>query len=391
VGKLTNRRCQTAGPGKHADGNNLYLYVTAGSRSWVYRYRMDARSREMGLGGYPAVTLAQAREAGADAKRLQRQGIDPLKARKAEEPIPAFSREAARQIRAHRKGWVRRWARQQVSLLRRYAGPIKDMPVDEIETADALRVLKPVWTEIPHTADVLRLRCEAVLDAATALGHREGPNPFRWRGGLAHLLPAKRKIHRVEHFAAVEYQDVPALLSKLPDTIAAKALRFTALTAARSGEGRFATWDEVNGETWTLPPDRTKQGRKHEVPLSAQALAILESPPRFEGEKYIFPGIKRGKPIGQVAMLRALQRVEPDATVHGLRASFRTWAEEQTGFPRIVCEMSLGHEVGSDVERSYRRTDLFDRRRELMAAWGAYCAAPAGEKVVPIHRGRQGA
>jgi integrase len=301
-----------------------------------------------------------------------------------------FRECAAAFIAAHQAGWRNevhhgQWVRS----LNVLAAPLRSMAVADITTEHVLATLQPLWTATPETASRVRGRIEAVLDFAEVRGFREGENPARWRGHLDHLLPARAKVRPVVHHAALPYAGLPALMARLGEGVAARALAFTCLTAARSGETRHATWDEIDLElrVWTVPAERMKSGREHRVPLSDPALAILAPLSVLAGARQglVFPGSRAGRPLGHSAMATELSRIGlGDATVHGLRSSFRDWAAETTGFPSEVVEMALAHAVGSKVEAAYRRGDLFVKRRQLMDAWAEFLARRVGENVVAI-------
>jgi integrase len=304
-----------------------------------------------------------------------------------------FAAAARAYIAAHAPSWrSARHGAQWRSTIETYVLPvIGDMPVADVAVGDVLRVLEPVWQRKPETASRIRNRIELVIDWAVARGYRTAENPARWRGRLAMLLPTPRKIHRVTHFAAVAYDALPAVPATIRQQpgVAARALEFLVLTAARAGETIGATWDEIDlkAAVWTIPGSRTKSGREHRVPLSDRALAILEELPRVEGNRYLFIGARRGHALSDQSMRRLLQAVAPDATVHGFRSSFADWASEQTAFARETIEAALSHAVGDSTERAYRRGDVIEKRRRLMAAWADYCGRPpASGDVVPMQR-----
>jgi integrase len=402
----------------YGDGGGLYLQVTgAGARSWIFRYWVAERdpatgavlrdeqthtargtSREMGLGSLNVVSLADAREQAIEYRRLRRDGVDPIDARrKAKEQAAldkakalTFKSAAATYIASHRAGWRNaKHAAQWDATLERYAYPvIGALSVQAIDTSLVMKVLAPIWATKPETAGRVRGRIESVLDWAKVRGFREGDNPARWRGHLSALLPARSKVRKVEHHAALPYAELPSFLVALREQegIAARALEFTILTAARTGETIGATWDETNmrtanrDELWTIPLERMKAGKEHRVPLTGRALEILREvrPARDADARFIFPGGRRGKPLSNMAMTAVLRRMKRgDLTVHGFRSTFRDWAAERTHFPGEVVEMALAHAVGDKVEAAYRRGDLFEKRRHLMDAWAAYCATPA--------------
>jgi integrase len=400
--RLTALRVSKASkPGMHADGGGLYLQVTsAGARSWIYRFSLAGRSREMGLGSLALLSLQEARAKALEARRLRHEGIDPIEARRATRArarletakAVTFTECAGSYIKAHRAGWRNdKHAAQWQSTLATYAEPtFGALPVQAIDTALVLKVVEPIWTTMPETAGRVRGRIEAVLDWATARGYRTGENPARWRGHLDKLLPARSKVRKVVHHAAMPYSELPSFLAELREQagVAARALEFTILTAARTGEIIGATWDEINlaDNVWIVPAERMKAGKEHRVPLCARALAILNemSAGRDPSEQFVFPGGRRGRPLSNMGMAMTLRRMGRDnLTVHGFRSSFRDWAAERTTFPSEVVEMALAHAVGDKVEAAYRRGDLFDKRRRLMSAWAAHCAnsKSAGEVV----------
>ena len=286
---------------------------------------------------------------------------------------------------AREAGW-RRSAGQWQQSLRAYVYPrIGELAVGDIDTAAVMSVLQPIWTKLPETASRVRGRIEAVLSWAKVHGLRDGDNPARWRGHLDQLLPARAKVKRVEHFAALPYDIVGVFVAELRNEqgMSVRALEFAILTAARSGEVLSARWDEIKGNTWTIPAERMKGGREHRVPLSDRALALL---PRKRGE-FVFSGA-HGR-LGPNALTRVIKRMGYNATAHGFRSTFRDWAAETTAYPNHVVEMALAHAIPSGVEASYRRGDLFEKRRELMEAWAEYCSKPdtANGIVVPLRQG----
>jgi integrase len=340
-------------PGMYADGGGLYLQVTDGGASWIYRYMLAGRAREMGLGALALFGLSEARAKALDARRLCHAGVDPIEARHAERQqarldaakAVTFGQCAESYIKSHRAGWrSTKHAAQWEATLVKYAKPvIGALPVQAVDTALVLKVLEPIWTTKPETAGRVRGRIEVVLAWATAREYRQGENPARWRGHLDKLLPARGKVRKVEHHAALPYGELPGFLAALREQegISARALEFTILTAARTGETIFARWSELNflDKTWTVPADRMKAGREHRVPLSARALAILQEMQahRHADDGFVFPGGKPGKPLSNMAFLRLLQRMKRDeVTAHGFRSTFRTWAAECTSYPREV-------------------------------------------------------
>jgi integrase len=274
--------------------------------------------------------------------------------------------------------------------LRDYAAPLRRLPVDKITTDDVLAVLKPLWNDRPETASRLRGRIERVLDAAKAQGLRAGENPARWRGHLDQLLPRRQRLTRGHH-AAMNYADVPAFIANLQSrqAVAARALEFAILTAARSGEVLGARWDEfdLDRAVWTVPANRMKAGREHRVPLSRRALRIVKALHETVAGEFVFPGQRSGKPLSAMALEMVLRRMKVDGvTVHGFRSAFRDWSAECTNFTNEVCEAALAHVIENKAEAAYRRGDLFDKRRKLMEAWAAHCTAPKAGKVVAFRR-----
>jgi integrase len=394
------RQARRAGPGRHGDGLGLYLQVKGSSKTWVLRYQIHNHKRWMGLGSAALVTLAQAREKGAELRRKVKAGIDPLAARSAGAlgaRVFALKRitfaEAARQyIEARSAEWRSpRWGADWLSSLERYAFPIiGDLPVAAVDTPLVHRVLDPVWLAKPARGSRVRERIEAVLDYGKVRGFREGENPARWKGHLEYSLAKPDKVRRRKHHAALPYAELPAFMAELrgvPGLLAARALELTILTAARSGEVRFAKWGEIDpaARVWTVPRERMKGGKEHRVPLSERALAILAALPREGGSDAVFPGRAKGGFINEKAMHRLLAKLCPGVTVHGFRSTFRDWAAETTGYPNHVLEMALAHAIGNGVEAAYRRGDLFEKRTRLMAEWAAFCASPVrGGDVVPL-------
>jgi integrase len=269
---------------------------------------------------------------------------------------------------------------------------IGKLPVQAVDTGLVMKVIEPLWAAKPETASRLRGRVEVILDWAKVRGYRQGENPARWRGHLDHLLPAKSKIRKVVHHAALPYAKAGAFMTVLRGQhgIAARALEFLILTATRTGETLGATWDEFDLEArlWTIPAARMKGGREHRVPLTEAAASVLESLQEARQSDFVFPGARQSRPLSEMALLMLLRRMGfGEITVHGFRSAFRDWAAERTTFPREVAEMALAHAISDAVEAAYRRGDLFDKRRKLMDAWAAYCAkaeANGGNKIVPL-------
>jgi integrase len=398
--RLSDRAVRAANaPGMYADGDGLYLLVgRTGSKSWVYRYRQDGRLRDMGLGPVRTVTLKDARDAALACRKLRREGGDPIEARRAGRSqirletakAMTFRQCAEAYIAAHKPAWKNpKHAAQWPSTLFAYVYPVfGSLPVQTIDTALVTKAIEPIWTAKPETAGRVRGRIEVILDWAATRGYRNGENPARWRGHLENLLPKKNKVRQVVHHAALPYDELPAFMARLREQtpIAARALEFTILTAARTGEVLAVSGQEIKDKVWTVPAGRMKGGKEHRVPLAAPALAIVEqmTSEGVDAGKFLFPGLKRGRPLSNMAMLKLLARGgRCDLTVHGFRSTFRDWAAERTNFPREVIEMALAHTIASQVEAAYRRGDLFQKRRQLMDAWAAFCGAErvSGEVV----------
>jgi integrase len=368
--------------GLHLDGGGLYLRVgTTGGKSWVFRYSR----RDMGLGSFPAVSLASARQAAAAAREQLARGEDPIEARKRLGTVTkgmSFDQAAERYIGAHESAWRSpRTADQWRSSLVAYASPvIGRFPVAAVGTHHILDILEPIWREKSVTAAEVRGRLECILDWAKVHNLRDGENPARWRGNLKHLLPAISKVHRVRHHAALPYAALPAFMTELRanTSLSARVLELMILTAARRGEALGASWAEIDLDTaiWEIPPKRMKASILHRVPLSAAAVALLADLPRIQGNDFLFPG-RTGRPLAETAVRELLKRMSrTDITGHGFRSTFRDWVAEQTNFQRELAEVALAHSVGSETERAYQRGDLFAKRRELMDAWTDYINAP---------------
>lgn len=369
AGRLTVRQVQTLGPGMHADGDGLYLQVTAtGSRSWILRYQLHKRRREMGLGGFPLFGLADARQRSQDARKLLTDGIDPLERRQAQTVAQGVTWGACVDglIKSLRPGWKDERQGDQWEASLRDHGPDRALLVRKVSTDVAMACMTPIWASKTETATRVRGRSERVWDYAKVKGLATGDNPFRWRGHLDKLLPKPSKVSKPKHHAAMPYTDVPAFMARLRSgqSRSRKALEFAILTAARTGEVTGAAWDEFAGDVWTIPADRMKGGRIHVVPLVPRAVELLASMPR---DKPPFA-------LSENAMLYLLQRQPPKGmglpyTVHGFRSSFSDWAHESTQHPNHVIEMALAHTIPNKAEAAYRRGSLLAKRRELMQAW----------------------
>lgn len=394
VGKLTALGvARQKSPGMYGDGGGLWLQVTGqGAKSWIFRFTLRGKSREMGLGSANTYTLAEARDRARDCRKLTAEGHDPIEIRRGERDAArvesakaiTFRQCADAYIEAHRAGWRNvKHAAQWSATLDAYAHPIFGaLPVASVDTSLVIKALEAIWTAKPETATRVRGRVEAILDWATTRGFRRGENPARWKGHLSNLLPKRSRVAKVVHHAALPFREVPAFLVALAGQsgVAAKALAFTILTAARTGETIGATWGEIDLEAgaWTVPAERMKGGVEHRVPLSEPALTVLREMAAVRlttaAGEFVFPGGRTGRPLSNMAMLGLLERMErTDLTVHGFRSSFRDWAAETTNAPREVVEAALAHTVGNKVEAAYRRGDLFEKRRDLMGAWASRC------------------
>jgi integrase len=403
VGKLKALQVgRTCKPGMYSDGAGLYLQVSrSGAKSWIYRFTLRGHAREMGLGSCATISLSEARIKAAECRRLCHDGIDPIEHRKATQEqnvrnaasAVTFKTAAAAYIEAHRPSWHNaKHAAQWESTLATYVYPVMgSVPVQAIDTPLVLKVLQPIWSKKPETAGRIRGRIEAILDWARASGLRQGDNPALWRGHLDQVLPKRSKIRAVKHHAALPYGDLPDFMIALRQQagIAARALEFTILTAARTGETIGGTRDEIDGVThvWTVPAKRMKAGKDHAVPLTARPSEIIDEMRRGPGAngEFMFPGVKQGHPLSNMAMTTVLRRMgRADLTVHGFRSTFRDWAAERTSFPHEVVEMALAHSIGNKVEAAYLRSTLFDKRRLLMAEWEQYCCGTQHAVEMPM-------
>jgi integrase len=378
-------------PGYHGDGAGLWLQVSKSkAKSWIFRYTMNSKQREMGLGSLITVGLAEARAKAKACRLLVLDGVDPLGDREARKVAGAiqkakqitFDECAKRYISAHRSSWKsQKHADQWENTIATYASPlIGQLPVAEVDTGMVVNVLAPIWQAKTETATRLRGRIECVLDWAAVNKYRHGENPARWRGHLDHLLANPNKIAPVKNHPALPWQEVGEFVADLRarDGLAARALEFTVLTACRSGEVRGATWEEINvaTATWTIPAERMKAGREHRVPLSPESIRLLASIVR-EGA-FVFHGRDPKTQLSDMSLTAVLRRMgRKDITVHGFRSSFRDWCAESlaNSFPREVCEHALAHSLPDKVEAAYRRGDLFEKRVLLMNAWASYCSA----------------
>jgi len=381
--------------GHHAVGGvaGLYLYVLdTGARSWVLRTMVGDKRRHIGLGGFPEVTLAMAREKARVAKDSVVQGIDPIAERaaaasrlKAQQASQiTFESAATAYIEVHESSWKNPKHRAQwTSTLQTYAYPhIGSLLVRDVEQEHVLKILEPIWTTKTETAARLRGRIESILDWATVRKYRSGENPARWRGHLDQLLAAPSKIQKVVSHRAVSVKEMSRFMADLRarDGIAARALEFAILCAARSGEVRGACWSEIDLEAavWTVPAERMKAGREHQVPLSTAALTLLKALPVSASSDLIFFGL-REQPLSDMALTAVMRRMGVDAVPHGFRSTFRDWAGDCTNYPRDVAEFALAHTLTNAVEAAYRRGSALEKRRQMMEDWATYCAGAYSE------------
>ena len=395
LGRLKAGEITRLGPGRHHDGGGLYLVVGQGAaRSWVFRFRRDGKLHDYGLGPAHTIGLAAARQKAFDCRVALYAGSNPVEQRQAkriERVLAAakamtFEDAAEQYITAHAAGWrdpkqERQWRQS----LADYAFPVLGkLPVMAIDTALVMRAVEPIWVTKTETAGRVRSRIENILDWATSRGFRQGDNPARWRGHLENLLPAPRKVHKVEHHAALPYAEIGGLITDLrrQEAVPARALEFLILTAGRTGEVLGAQWDEIDlaERVWTVPAQRMKAGREHLVPLSDAAIAVLDAMAAIRVDEHVFPG--RNGTLGPQAMRRVLEGLRAEISVHGFRSTFSDWAAEATGHSSEVREMALAHTIKNQSEAAYRRGDLFDKRRALMRDWAQRCAG--GAVVVPL-------
>lgn len=380
------QKAKTAG--YYGDGGGLWLQISKlGGKSWVFRFTLHGKSREMGLGPVHTVLLADARAKALEHRKQIAEGLDPIEVRKAEQArakleavkMKTFAECATAYIEAKRGGWKNeKHVKQWTATLETYAFPIIGaLPVAGVDTGLVLRVLEPLWHTKTETASRVRGRIESVLDWATFRGYRQGENPARWKGHLDNELPARAKVQAVEHYAALPYAEIGAFMADLQqrEGISPRALEFSILTAARSGEVRGALWAEIDlkAKTWTIPKERMKMDKEHRVPLSNEAVELLKAMPRIEGSEYVFTA-PRGGQMSDMALTAVLRRMKRgDLTQHGFRSSFRDWAGETTAYPREVIEHALAHQLKDKSEAAYQRGDLLVKRARLMADWARHC------------------
>ncbi|WP_215880498.1 tyrosine-type recombinase/integrase [Acidithiobacillus albertensis] len=381
---------KNAKTGTHSDGGNLYLRVRpSGSRAWVFRYVVNGKPREIGMGAYPDLALKDARTKASDMRKAIADGTDPAHVIRPpiETKARTFQEVALETIEALRPGWRNvKHAQQWENTLRDYAYPvIGGKLVESITVDDVLRTLSPIWHDKTETATRLRQRIEMVLDRAAVLGERDRDriNPASWKGNLEHLLPKAQKVQKREHFAALPYAELPALMAQLrqKQTIGAMCLRAVALTACRSGEIRGLQWDEIDlgNKVLTIPETRTKTGKAHTVPMSDELVRIIERVAELGTIGTVFPN-RKGQPLSDVGVTKIMREFSKTATVHGLRSGFRDWAGDKTHHSREVIEQCLAHAVGG-VEGAYRRGDALEKRRKVMEDWARHLGEQSGNVV----------
>jgi integrase len=404
-----------------SDGGGLYAQITLGKdgsirRSWIFRYSRAGATRDMGLGSLNTLSLAKAREKATKYRELLLEGRDPLRERDAEKAknlaassaVMTFQEAAEKYVAQHRAGWKNPvHAHQWPASLKRYVFPIiGKMNVADVDTPHVRKVLDPIWHDKPETASRVRGRIEQVLGWATVGGYRKDerghdkPNPARWAGHLKTSLPSPTKVRKVKPQSALPYAEMPTFMAELRgrEGVAALALEFLCLTCVRTADVRGAKWRDIDRakRVWTIPA-MSKTGLPHKVPLSDAAMAVIQKVEKMIAEiggavansEFVFPSDATGAPISVGAMLKVIERLgrKNQMTAHGLRAGFRTWALERSNFPWELCEISLGHKVGSKVERAYQRGDGLEKRVAIMQAWANFCAKPDETgKVVPLQR-----
>ena len=383
IHKLSDLKARTVSkPGRHSDGGGLYLRVrNVNAKSWCFKWVRDGKPFEYGLGGYPAVSLAAARDLAAACRAKLAVGEDPRTVRKVEENDPTFGEAAKLYVDSMEKQWSnpKHVAQWRMTLGPAYCGTIVNRKVSTIGLEDVLGILKPVWAKKPETASRLRGRIEKVLAFARVKGWRSGENPAIWRGNLDAILPAAAKLKGNRHFTAMGYGELPEFFEKLStiDGMGATALKFLILTAGRTSEVLNAKWDEIDLQRglWTVPADRMKARKEHVVPLSDDAIEILQGLSEARVSEWVFPGMKKDKPLSNMALVMVLRRLGTDATAHGFRSTFRDWVGDETDFDPSLAEAALAHTLSSKVEAAYRRKTAIEKRRVMMQAWAGHCAA----------------
>ncbi|MBT3786780.1 MAG: tyrosine-type recombinase/integrase [Alphaproteobacteria bacterium] len=403
INRLSARAVSTlAKQGLHADGGGLYLQVSRfDTKSWIFRFTLNKKTRDMGLGPLHTISLAEAREEALQCRKMVRDGIDPIGVRREllakrlnqASSFITFRQCAEAYISSHSAAWKNvKHSTQWHNTLNTYVYPVfGDLSVQSIDVGLVLKVLEPIWQTKTETASRVRGRIESVLDWAATRKYRKGENPARWKGHLDKLLPQKSKIQKVKHHEALPYADINPFLVRLrlQNGISAFGLEFLILTATRTSEVMKASWSEIDldAKVWTIPADRMKSGKEHRVPLSLRAIELLGEVGKFQTGEFVFPGQKPKSSLSNMAFLQLLKRMGERVTAHGFRSTFRDWAAEQTMHSREVVEMALAHAIGNKVEEAYRRGDLFEKRKRLMVDWAVYCDQVLAEDsadVVPI-------
>ena len=381
----------------YADGGGLYLQISRfDTKSWVFRFTLDKKTRDMGLGPIHTISLSEARAEAEQCRKLVREGLDPIEQRKlarwqtrAEaKKVMTFKECAGKYISAHSEGWKSvKHAQQWTNTLTSYAYPtFGDLPVQAVDTGLVMRVLEPIWLTKTETASRLRGRIEKILDWASVRKYREGENPARWKGHLDTLLPARSKVQKVKHHSALPYAEAGLFMAELrhQDSVSARGLEFLILTAARTSEVLKATWQEIDIDDglWTIPAERMKGAKEHRVPLSSAALNVLVEMKKSARNAFVFPGMRNNTSLSNMVFLQLLKRMgRPGLTAHGFRSTFRDWAAERTNYPADVAEMALAHSVSNKVEAAYRRGDLFEKRRKLMEDWAAFVDGSSADVI----------
>lgn len=397
LNKLSPRQVATeTRQGRYADGGGLYLQVgPTGTKSWLFRYMLDGKSRQMGLGSVNTFSLKEARMFALDCRKLLHDKIDPIEHRKAERQqrrldavsTITFADCAKKYITSHQSSWKNpKHAAQWASTLETYAFPIiGNLSVQMVDTDHVMKILDDIWHTKSETASRVRGRIEAVLDWATAREYRKGENPARWKGHIDKLLPARSKVKKPQHHAALAFDQIGEFMKSLKqrESVSARGLEFLILTACRTSEVMGAEWGEIDfdNKVWIIPALRMKAEKEHRVPLSSEAMDILRRMKNVAVSDFIFPGTQKNRPLSNMAFLQLLKRMNRgDLTAHGFRSTFRDWCSERTNYPNHVAEMALAHTIESKVEAAYRRGDLFEKRRRLMRDWALYCHNAPQEK-----------
>lgn len=397
--QLNNLKIQSlTRSGKYSDGGGLYLKVSSrGEKSWIFRFMLDKKSHDMGLGSLKVIPLKQARLKAADCRRLLAEGINPLAEKQKRENARrqqsasslTFDRCAEMYFEQKHTEWKNQKYRQQwLNDLKKYASPhFGNISIQGLDASMVIKALDPIWNTIPTTADRLRSRIESVFNWAKARGYCKQENPALWRGHLDKIFSKPSKVKKVEHHTSLEYDDIKKFMEDLKKQkgLAAKALEFCILTATRSGEVRGAKWSEINlnDKVWIIPPERMKAGKEHRVPLTERCMVILKEMQSYSLDEFVFPSSKAGRPLSDMTLLKVLKRMECAVTVHGFRATFKTWASETISVPNDVVEAALAHRNKNKVEAAYQRGDLFNKRRELMRQWEHFCLSPTS-RILPI-------